>query len=462
MYSDIVGGGLTVLNQAGNLLRRGGMSDSLVDFTQVARVEPLVLIEQPALQLDCIGEVQQSILSIFSGYYLQAASLMNAIDNVRVLDRLDSLNPNRNPVNAGLSTWLIATESYENGLPFPKNEKLRLAVESAGMGSLGGVQAGGPVGLNAGQGGVGSGGRPRSGSGTAGAMGGMGTSTYKQAPGLNAGQGGVGSGGKNRSGNGTAGAMGGMGTANGPGDSRNPEAGGDTSDGRPYKAEALSRQDISRSMVELANLSVGKAYEINITDGKATIPVQINIRLIASSLPTPDLIHILATGSDDNSFKERWHGWKSGRLSFWKDLVLCNDLIDKHRGDLLKDKSGTLANIGRGNFNNVISSVVSGSPSISSASNIVVLTKDSAEKLELQLEGKLAKFDIRQRMMKKTGIMLLVVVDEVDYNQVTIYHRNIAMPTTVRIRDLKASNKGDGPSIADIMKALMGGHAPSL
>lgn len=423
MYSDIANAGLSVLNRAGDLLRRGGLNDSLVDFTSVGRVEPLVLIEQQAMHLDCIGEVQQSLLSIFAGYYLQAASLMNTINNVRVLERLDVLNPNRNPVNTGLSTWMIATEAYENGLPFPNNKKLQLAVESGGMGSLGGTPAKNP-GMSTGEGGIGSGGRSNSGKGTSGAMGGMGVTEKNNGSDFE---------------------------INGKGDGK---AGG--------KIEPISKQDIARSMTELANLSVGKAYEINISDGKASIPVQINIRLIASSMPTPDLIHILATGSEDNSFKERWHGWKSGRLSFWRDLVLCNDLIDKHRTDLMKDKTGTLVNIGRQNTNNQLSSLISGSPTVSSATNMVVMTKDSAERLELQLEGKLSKFDIRQRMMKKTSMMLLCVVDEVDFNQVTIYHRNIAMPTVVRIKDLKASNKGSGPDIADIMKALMGGHAPAL
>jgi hypothetical protein len=174
------------------------------------------------------------------------------------------------------------------------------------------------------------------------------------------------------------------------------------------------------------------------------------------------MIHILATGSEDNSFKERWHGWRAGRLSFWKDLVFCNDLIDKHRKDLLKDKTGTLSNIDRTNFSNTLTSVITGQPSIASSSNMVVLTKDSADQLELQLEGKLAKFDIRQRMMKKTSLMIMAIVDEVDYNTVTFYYRDIALPTTVRIKDLKASNKGNGASVEDVLKALMSGHAPSL
>ena len=444
MYSDIVGSGLSVLNRAGDVLRRGGGSDSLVDFTSVGRVEPLVLIEQAAMHLDCIGEVQQSILAIFSGYYLQAASLSNAMGSIRVVDRLDSLNPNRTPVTGAMNGFMMATESmddvspwmvdrraYAKGLPFPKNVKLKLAIESnSGMGSLGGA-----------------------------------ANKTNQSNHFGAGAGGQGSGGKGHAGNGnTAGSMGGMGVG---------KAGDDNlaDNSQPTKAgtgqhgandQPLSKQDIGRTMTELANLSVGKSYEINITDGKRSIPVLVNIRLIASTINTADLVHILATGSEDNSFKERWHGWRSGRLAFWKDLVFTSDLIDKHRADLLKDKTGTLGSIGRTNTGNFVSSLVSGSPTIASSTNIAVLTKDGAERLELNLEGRLSKFDIRQRMMKKTSLMILVVVDEADYNTVTFYTRGIPMPTTVRIKDLKASNSKGGPDIGEILKSLMSGHAPSI
>jgi len=482
MYSDILNSGLSVLNRAGDVLRRGGGADSLVDFTSVGRVEPLVLMEQAAMHLDCIGEVQQSILAIFAGYYLQAASLSNAMGNIRVVDRLDSLNPNRTPITGAMNGFMIATESmddvspwlvdkrsYAQGLPFPTNQKLKLSIESNGMGSLGGA----PNKTNtnnhfgAGAGGQGSGGRGHNGNGnTAGAFGGMGTSSAKAAPGMGFGQGKQGTGGHAHSGaGGTSGAMGGMGVG-GKGEPDDYDE-----SGKPTKAgtgqhgsnvQALSKHDIGRTMTELANLSVGKSYEINITDGDKSIPVLVNIRLIASTISTADLVHILATGSEDNSFKERWHGWRSGRLAFWKDLVFTSDLIDKHRADLLKDKTGTLGSIGRTNTGNLVSSLVSGSPTIASSTNIAVLTKDGAERLELNLEGRLSKFDIRQRMMKKTSLMILVVVDEADYNTVTFYTRGIPMPTTVRIKDLKASNSKGGPDIGEILKSLMSGHAPSI
>lgn len=424
MYSEIFGGGLSVLNRIGDLLRRGGASDSLIGFTEVGRVEPNVLIDRAALDADCIGEVQQSLLAIFSGYWLQAVSLSNTIGNVRVMDRLEALNPSRNPVNTALNTFMIATESYEYGLPFPDYETINISLESAGMGSLGGSAA--TIKLPIGMGSAGGQSSPNSGG-----------SSKPGKPG-----------------------------AAQPG---SPDYDPTKSGGAPVSKNplgtlqsSLSKSDISKTLTELANLSIGKAYEVNLVADKTSVPVIVNIRLIASTISTRELIHILATGSEDNSIKERLYGWKAGKLSFWKDLVFMNDLIDKHRSDLMKDKTGTLQAIDRQKVNNTISSLISGSPTISSATNLVVLTKDTAQQLELELEGRLDKFDIRQRLIKKTGIMIMAIIDEVDYNQVTFYHRNIPQPTTVRIKDLKGSNKGNGPDIESILKSLMGGHAPAI
>ena len=36
----------------------------------------------------------------------------------------------------------------------------------------------------------------------------------------------------------------------------------------------------------------------------------------------------------DMSFKERWYQWKADRIGFFMDLMLCRDLIRKHRNTI--------------------------------------------------------------------------------------------------------------------------------
>jgi hypothetical protein len=49
-----------------------------------------------------------------------------------------------------------------------------------------------------------------------------------------------------------------------------------------------------------------------------------------------------------------------------------------------------------------------------------------------------------------------------DYDRVTFYYRGIAEKTEVSVRDLRASNKGSGSEVTDILKAFVSGSAPSL
>lgn len=434
MYSDIFKIGLSSFFTTRNKLRMAA-SDSLIDFTAPARVEPIVLIDQAVMHYDTIGDVQQSLLALFSGYYLQAAALTNSLGTIAVMDRLDPLNPTRNVKNNLLaggswlfpvaeshkdkdyaidpSAWMMTTEAYADGLPFADNDKLRLSIESS---SLWNAQTNHPpspkkdeIPLNK---------KP------------------KDAPGP--------SGGNNSLWN------------------KQPEQEQEETPTVPSIGNVSGFSgDLNRSLTELANLSVGKTYSVEIVEGKNSVNMPVSIRLIASAMPTRDIIHILSTGSQDNSWKERWHGFKSGRLAFWKDLVLCNDIVDQHRKDILSDKSGTLARLNKVQRSNELASIVSGNPTVASSSNMVIISQETADELELQLEGKLADFKIRQRMMKNTYLMILAVIDN-DYGRVTFYHRGIAMPTQVRLRDLKGSNKGNGPDVADILKAYQMNSAPTL
>lgn len=216
-----------------------------------------------------------------------------------------------------------------------------------------------------------------------------------------------------------------------------------------------------QAVKELSNLSIGKVFSVEITDGvhKASIPVQ--IRLMAASLPSSTVAHILSLGKKDTSVMARWHGWRSGRLEFWKDLVLCNDLIDEHRNALMKDKDGLFRQIVARKTKNRFAGILSGNPSVASASNMAVIAKSTADQIELETVGNLNDFRTRQKLFEPTSLMILVVINP-DYDRATFYFRGIAEKTEVSLRDLKASNKGSGPDVTDILRAFTQGHAPSL
>ena len=142
-------------------------------------------------------------------------------------------------------------------------------------------------------------------------------------------------------------------------------------------------------------------------------------------------------------------------------MILCLDLIDEHRRNLMKDKDGIYSNLVSRSNNNAIAGAFSINPSISTASNMVIMSDSTADKLELYFNGKLSDFHIREKMMKNTYLMIVAVIEK-EWERVTFYHRGLHFPTEVSLRDIRAANKGSGPDIASILSAYRAGNSPSL
>lgn len=86
---------------------------SLAEATKLTRVEPLVIFSKDCVSLEYMPDVANSLLSIFSGYYLQAVSILTRVNDVEVVRILDKLNPDRDETGF-LLTEQISRESLDN------------------------------------------------------------------------------------------------------------------------------------------------------------------------------------------------------------------------------------------------------------------------------------------------------------------------------------------------------------
>jgi hypothetical protein len=232
--------------------------------------------------------------------------------------------------------------------------------------------------------------------------------------------------------------------------------------GKPALEEGVAvTKDTLKEATTIANLSVGKMLSVEITDNghKGVIPVA--LRLIAMDIPTQNLVHILSLGNKDTSMKERFHAWRSGRIEFFRDFILCLDLIDAHRKNLMDDADGTYTNIIKRKRNNQISTIVSGNPGVATASNMVICSANTIAQLELELNAKFSNFRVREKLFKETSLMIVAVLDT-QWDRVTFYHRSIPEATSLPFKALKQAQKGDGPDIGEILKAYQLGQAPSF
>lgn len=218
-------------------------------------------------------------------------------------------------------------------------------------------------------------------------------------------------------------------------------------------------KDSLKTTRELSNLAVGKLINVTIRDGDQELIVPINIRLAVTSIPDKSLDYLFSLPSQDQSLTERYHLWRSGRINFFSDLVMCQDLIDAHKKALMNDKNGVYSQIITNANNHKTKGFFSNNPSLASASNLFVISETTAANIEQKLGGKLANARIRDQLFS-TGYGMIIAVVNREWDNVTFYHRGIALGTTVSKADLKSINKGNGPDIGDILKSLTAGNNP--
>ena len=470
MSFDLSSIGLTSIKKALNFLH-AAKTDSLIEYTQPARVEPIVMIGGDCLFTEALPLVQQSVLSLFAGYYLQAVAINASVGKISVHKTLDKLNPSRSASATVLSgsSWIMAQEAYRDRLPTfndPRTKNDQVAFEALDRDQIANAQ----LELNY-------------------KTFDLNESKYFYERGLKEDE----------------------------VERRIVEADRnyelnlkkfDAERADQLRREELERQkivadkdkdsflreqarigndnaaarlkidqdrynddksrsslsfgkDTTRDLKELADLSVGKIFMVDIEDGLHRLQLPVSVRLMASSLPPKQLVHILSHDSKDTSVKERFHAWRSGRLEFWRDIVACSDLIDAHRDTIMKDKTGIYSDILKRNRTNQFAALLSGDPSIATASNIAIISDDTASQIEDEIGGRLHDFKTRQKIFAKTYLMFLVVIDK-QYERVTFYHRGINQATELGVRDLKASQKGNGPDVSDILRAYTMGQNPRL
>lgn len=344
-----------------------------------------------------INDVLHSLVSLFSGYYLQAAALTMNVGRVNTLNHLDQLNPNRTSgslvklTGLGLESQMLQPEFYAHGLP---RQNLAFGMEAYGLDAHE-VRA----------------------------------ALETQVPGMEALHGLL------------------------PDVTPVPDA-GETA-GLKFGKDAVA------DIVQSAPLSVGKMLEVTLTDGDKQLTLPISVRLLSTAVDSSVLAHILSDGTKNITWSERWHAWRAGELAFWRDLVFATDLIDQHRTVLMKDKTGAYAEILARRRGNIEKSVMTARPSLATASNLMVISTTTARDVERGLHGKLTDPSLRDKIFKMSYLMILAVVDP-DNEMVTFYHRGIALPTTVSIRELKVSAKGGGQDVGEILQKLLIGKPPGL
>jgi len=215
------------------------------------------------------------------------------------------------------------------------------------------------------------------------------------------------------------------------------------------------------SVKEAANLSVGKIFNVTLREGGITATIPVSIRLMVNIIPTRMMVDLFTYRDGfDLDMKERYHAWKAGRLEFVRDLILCNDLIDKRRKAAIKDSKGVLSMINGRASGNAVAGFTNVNASVATASNIAVISTATLDQIELSINGKIDSKKTRDAIFTNTNLMLLAVVDSA-WQRVRLYTRGIDGHSDMAWKDLKNASKDSGNQVTDILKAYMLGTAPN-
>lgn len=207
---------------------------------------------------------------------------------------------------------------------------------------------------------------------------------------------------------------------------------------------------------EPVNLGAGRLVNVTIKENDREVTVPVLIRMNAVYINTAPLLNILAAGGEDISFGARYKKWRLDGIDFWRDLVFCQDLIDAHKKNLRSDPSGIYLQMMQKRQKNTAAAIMSRSMSANDASNIVIMSQETATALEMKISGKLKDFNTRQKLFQQGYGMLMFIIDK-QWGRIRMYTRDIPEFTELSERDLKASNKGGGVDIGDVLNSFRAG-----
>lgn len=343
-------------------------SDSLIDYTAPARVEPTMLFDTSLATVPYISDVIATMHSLYSAFYLMAISLDHEVGGVTARSKLDKFNPDRSLINAGRDFLTASKEDFAAGYT-----PALIASQYIGL--------------------------PRAGDRTRNEIFGI----------------------------------------------------------VPSQEAAVT--DITKTLTDVSNLAVGKAFEIELNSGANATKAQVRISISPMAATPENIRDILTVGTYDGSMRARWREIRAGRTKFWRDGIFALDRIDAYAQSAMKDKSGYLKEMQKRSGKSAAAFALTGEPSPSTASALMMIHADTLDKLYREDGIDLSVYKQRQSLFERTYAMIICVVDP-EWESATFYYRNIEKATNVRASDMKRSTKGDGSDVMELMKVYMSGSAP--
>lgn len=236
------------------------------------------------------------------------------------------------------------------------------------------------------------------------------------------------------------------------------EKSGDPVSGAKGSTDTLASGDIKEALRDVPELAVGKMFSVSLKADGEVHSIPVSIRLATTVASQASLLRAMQHRfSSLETALERKVKYKSGAITGFMDRLLCRDMVREHYKNLISDKDGVYAKMSPEKSKSYMKALLTGEVTIAQASNILIISADTAQRLEGLTGGKLRDKNYRDRMLESTGIMLLGVIDPMD-DSITIYVDNLDSEQLVSGRNLSKTSKKDGPDVGDVLRMLVEGR----
>lgn len=217
------------------------------------------------------------------------------------------------------------------------------------------------------------------------------------------------------------------------------------------EADSSAKLNI-KPLVEPASLAVGKELMVEVVIEQNKIAIPITVTILPKFIHPSDFLGIVKSSSHDRTAAGRWHKWRAGEITFWREYIFCLDQLKADRDDVRADKTGYLSNAKGRNYKAVGGVLLSNKASPNRASSVVIISSATAKQAEGLLNGPFSKTKIRQKFFESSYAMLLVVADLV-YERFTFYQRGVEGYGVYTLDDLDVGSNKNVNDIESMMKA---------
>ena len=238
-----------------------------------------------------------------------------------------------------------------------------------------------------------------------------------------------------------------------------------TNNSHSVKVAAVENSKNNDRIHEVANLAVGKMVNVCLTSGEDASgqplrrDFRVAIRLITMEMAQETCLRIVADKSTSFDFMKRINSWMNNDIGLG-DLIFGFDLIKERKRQLMADKDGVYEEVRSRQLGHKRAGLFSGSTSVAEISNLVVISKETAEMIQAKHGLDVTDFSDRAKIMGNLQSMILVVVDRMNL-RVHFYYHGVRNGSSMGVNDIRIANrKQSGPDLMDIFNQLKEGNAP--